>query len=183
TGLGVACLVPGDPPVAIATEGGHATASATDPRQDAVIQWLRARFAHVSVERVLSGDGLVNLHDAIAAIDAKVVPTRSPAQITDAALAGACAVCREALDMFCAMLGAAAGDMALTFGARGGVYIAGGIVPRIVDHLAHSAFRAQFESKGRFHDYLAGIPVHVILRSNPAFVGLAAVARRRTERP
>ncbi len=182
TGLGVACLVPGDPPIAIATEGGHATASATHERQDAVIQCLRGRFVHVSVERVLSGDGLVNLHDAIATVDSASVPVRSAAQITEAALAGTCAVCREALDMFCAMLGAAAGDLALTFGARGGVYIAGGIVPRIVDHLARSAFRAQFEAKGRFRDYLAAIPVHVILRPNPAFVGLAAVVRGRARR-
>lgn len=183
TGLGVACLVPGDPPVTIATEGGHATAPATDQRQDVVIQHLRTRFTHVSSERVLSGDGLVNLHDAIAAIDDRSVPARSPAQITEAALADACPVCREALDMFCAMLGTVAGDLALTFGARGGVYIAGGIVPRFVDHLTHSTFRTQFEAKGRFHDYLAAIPVHVILRPDAAFVGLAAVARGSTASP
>ena len=180
TGLGVACMVPGDPPVTIATEGGHATAPATDHRQDMVIQHLRTRFAHVSTERVLSGDGLVNLHDAIAAIDGRSVPARSPSQITEAALAGACPVCREALDMFCAMLGTVAGDLALTFGGRGGVYIAGGIVPRFVDHLARSTFRAQFEAKGRFRDYLAAIPVQVILKPDAAVVGLAALARGGT---
>jgi glucokinase len=174
TGLGIACLVPG-PPIVIATEGGHATLPTTDPRQDAIVQHLRTRVAHISAERALSGDGLVNLHDAIAAIDGRIVPTRDPQQITHAALDGTCPVCREALDTFCALLGAVAGDMALMFGARGGVYIAGGIVPRFTDHLATSAFRTQFEAKGRLRDYLAPIPVHVILKPNPAFIGLAAL--------
>jgi glucokinase len=177
TGLGVACLLPGNPPITIATEGGHATLAATDHRQDRVIAHLRARFAHVSAERALSGDGLVNLYSAIAAVDGRQVPARDAAQITEAALARTCPVARETLDMFCALLGAVAGDLALTFGARGGVYIAGGIVPRFVDHVAGSTFRAQFEAKGRLSDYLATIPVQVILRPDAAFIGLAALAR------
>ncbi len=177
TGLGMACLVPGRPPITLATEGGHATLAASDGRQDRVIAHLRTRFAHVSAERVLSGDGLVNLYTAIAAVDDRQVPPREPAQITQAGLAGTCAVARETLDMFCAILGAVAGDLALTFGARGGVYIAGGIVPRFVDHLAGSTFRAQFEAKGRMGSYLAAIPAWVILKSDPAFIGLAAMAR------
>jgi glucokinase len=174
TGLGVACLVPGRP-IVIATEGGHATLATTDARQDAIVRHLRSRFAHVSAERALSGDGLVNLHDAIAAIDGRTVPARDSRQISQAALDGSCPVCREALDTFCALLGAFAGDLALMFGARGGVYIAGGIVPRFTDHLAKSAFRTQFEAKGRFKEYLAAIPVHVILRPHPAFIGLASL--------
>ncbi len=174
TGLGVACLVPGQP-IVIATEGGHATLPTTDLRQDAIVQQLRTRFPHVSAERALSGDGLVNLHDAIAVIDGRAVPDRDARQITRAALDGTCPVCREALDTFCALLGAVAGDLALMFGARGGVYIAGGIVPRFTDPLARSAFRAQFEAKGRFRDYLAAIPVHVILRPDAAFIGLASL--------
>jgi glucokinase len=174
TGLGVASLVPGQP-TAIATEGGHATLATTDARQDAIVQHLRSRFAHISAERALSGDGLVNLHDAIAAIDGRLVPPRDAQQVSRAALDGSCPVCREALDTFCALLGAFAGDLALMFGARGGVYIAGGIVPRFTDHLARSAFRARFEAKGRFKDYLAAIPVHVILRPHAAFIGLASL--------
>jgi glucokinase len=162
----------------IATEGGHATLATTNLRQDAIIQRLRTRFEHVSAERVLSGDGLVNLHNAIAAIDGRAVPQRNPAQVTDAALRGSCPVSREALDTFCAVLGAVAGDLALMFGARGGVYIAGGIVPRFADHLARSTFRAQFEAKGRFRDYLAAIPVQVILKADAAFIGLASLAER-----
>jgi glucokinase len=177
TGLGAACLLPGDPPRAVATEAGHATLATTTARQDAIVAELRRRFAHVSAERALSGDGLVNLHDAIALIDGRVVPARDAPAVTEAALRGSCSVSREALDTFCALLGAVAGDLALTFGARGGVYIAGGIVPRFVDHLARSSFRAQFEAKGRFRDYLAAIPMHVILKRDPAFVGLAALAR------
>ena len=175
TGLGVACLVPGSPPNVIATEGGHASLATTDQRQDGIVQHLRTRFAHISAERALSGDGLVNLHDAIAAIDRLSVPNRDSQQITEAALDGSCPVCREVLDMFCALLGAFAGDMALMFGARGGVFIAGGIAPRFTDHLARSAFRAHFEAKGRLRDYLAAIPVHVILQPHPAFIGLAAL--------
>ncbi|MCW5745696.1 MAG: glucokinase [Alphaproteobacteria bacterium] len=175
TGLGMACLVPGSQSIVVASEGGHATLPATTRRQDDVLRWLRGRFGHVSIERVLSGDGLVNLHDALAAIDGRSVLQRDAPAITEAALRDACPVCREALDTFCALLGGVAGDLALTFGARGGVYIAGGIVPRIVDFLARSAFRAQFEAKGRFQGYLAALPVRVIVRRDAAFVGLAAL--------
>jgi glucokinase len=181
TGLGVACLVPGNPPVVLATEAGHATLPTTTARQDAIVDWLRTRFGHVSAERVLSGDGLVNVHDAIAAIDGLAVPARDAPAVTEAALSGSCPASREALDTFCAVLGAVAGDLALTFGARGGVFIAGGIVPRFVDHLARTAFRDQLEAKGRFRDYLSAIPVRVILRPDPAFVGLAWLAAHETQ--
>jgi glucokinase len=178
TGLGVAALVPAaGGAVAVATEGGHVTLPGTSARDDAIIAILRQRFGHVSAECVLSGPGLVNLHAAIATLDGAVHTPRSAADITAAALAGTCPVCRAALDTFCAMLGTVAGNLALSFGARGGVFVAGGIAPRIVDHLAGSAFRARFEAKGRFGDYLAAIPVHVVLHSDPAFVGLAALAR------
>jgi glucokinase len=176
TGLGVACFLPGPPPAVIATEAGHATLAATSTRQDAVIAWLRQRFAHVSAERVLSGDGLVNLHDAVAGIDGGTITRHAAPAITQATNRAGCAACREAFDLFCAWLGAVAGDLALAFGARGGVYIAGGIAPRIVDDLMRSSFRQHFEAKGRFRDHLAAVPVHVIQRPNPAFLGLAALA-------
>ena len=176
TGLGVACLLRRQPPLVVASEGGHVTLASTEARQAAVLGWLRNRFEHVSAERALSGEGLASLHDSIAGIDGRRVPSRSPAEVTQAALGGGCPVSREALDMFCALLGSFAGDMALTFGAAGGVYIAGGIVPRFAEHLARSEFRSRFEAKGRFRDWLAAIPVHVIRRSDPAFVGLAALA-------
>lgn len=179
TGLGVACLIPGSQgAVAIATEAGHATLPATSPREDAVIDYLRQHFEHVSAERAVSGSGLKNLYRAVAAIDGIDVPERSAAEITKGALDGTCPASRAALDLFCAMLGAVAGNVALTFGARGGVYIAGGIAPRIVQHLARSEFRARFEAKGRFRNYLETIPASVIVHPNAAFIGLKALVKQ-----
>lgn len=178
TGLGMACLVPGQGGVrVVASEGGHATLAATTEREDALVAALRQQFGHVSAERVLSGDGLVNLYRTMAAIDGMVVPQLTAAEVSRAALDGTCAISRRALDTFCAWLGAVAGDVALLFGARGGVFIGGGIVPRFADHLGATDFRARFEAKGRLTRYLAAIPVRVIVRPNPAFVGLAAFAR------
>ncbi len=173
TGFGAACLFPRAQLVAV-TEAGHATLPATSEREERVIGQLRRRFEHVSVERVLSGSGLANLYQALATIDGVAVPDRDPAEITQAALNKSCEVCCAALDMFCSLLGAVAGDLALTFCARGGVYIAGGIVPRFADYLAESKFRAQFENKGRFEPYLRGIPISVIIHPDSSFIGLNA---------
>lgn len=178
TGLGVACLVTGPPgDRVIASEGGHATLAATTAHEEALIGVLRRQFEHVSAERVLSGDGLVNLYRATATIDGTGVVPRTAAEVTRAGLDGTCTTCRRALDAFCALLGAVAGDVALLFGARGGIYIGGGIVPNIVDHLPDTAFRERFEAKGRLGRHLARVPVRVILRLDPAFLGLAALAR------
>lgn len=177
TGLGLACFSPrADGDIVISTEGGHATFPATCPREDAIIAHLRARFGHVSAERVLSGAGLVNLYEAVGAIDHRPTVDRSAADITTAGLAGSCLVCREALDLFCAMLGTVAGNAALTFAARGGVYIGGGIAPRIVQHLHESEFRTRFEAKGRFQPYLAAIPTWVITHPDATLVGLQRLA-------
>jgi glucokinase len=175
TGFGASCLVTSsNPPVAVVTEAGHATLPATSEREERVIDHLRGRFGHVSIERALSGSGLKNLYDALNAIDGAGAPERDAASITQAALDGSCATSRAALDMFCAMLGMVCGNLALTFGARGGIYIAGGIVPRFVDHLAGSGFATCFTSKGRFEAYLREIPVHIITRPDVTFVGLKA---------
>ena len=177
TGLGMACLHTGPGGrVVLASEGGHASLAGLDEEHDKLIAFLRHRYGHVSAERVLSGGGLTNLYRAIAATEGARFVNRTPAEVTSSAFDGSCAVCRAAIDAFCAWLGAVAGDMALTFGARGGVYIGGGIVPRFVDHLARSAFRKQFEGKGRMQPYLARIPTRVILHPNPAFVGLLSLA-------
>jgi glucokinase len=179
SGLGVACHVPRDGrPLVIATEGGHATLAAASAREDAVIEWLRGRFGHVSAERALSGPGLENLYRALAALDGAEVPERDAVEITRTGLAGTCPVSRAALDMFCAMLGTFAGNAALSFGARGGVYIAGGIAPRIVGHLAGSQFRARFEAKGRFRGYVENIPARVIVHPDYAFIGLTSLIER-----
>jgi len=175
TGLGVAGFVP--PNTVIPTEGGHVTLPGTSPREDAVIEHLRRQFGHVSAERAVSGMGLENLCRAIAAIDRLDVLECNAADITKNALDGSCPASRAALDMFCAMLGTVAGNVALTFGAHGGVYIAGGIAPRIVRHLERSEFRTRFDAKGRYKNYLERIPVNVIMHPNAPFIGLKALAQ------
>jgi glucokinase len=173
TGLGVACLVKGSTdPVVITSEGGHATLAGNCDREDRIIQHLRRRFGHASAERAISGSGLENIYLAIADIDGLTVDTQSATEITNRALGRDCKIAHEALYAFCAFLGSFAGNIALTFGARGGVYIAGGISPRILNFLTESAFRDRFESKGRFRGYLETIPSFVIVHPAAAFLGL-----------
>jgi glucokinase len=179
SGLGLASHVPrADAPVVIATEGGHVTLPASSAREDAVIAWLRGRFGHVSAERALSGPGLENLYRAIAALDGAAVAERDATAITQAGVAGTCPVSRAALDMFCALLGTFAGNAALSFGARGGVFIAGGIAPRIVDYLLKSELRARFDGKGRLRAYMETIPLNVIVHPDYAFIGLKSLVER-----
>jgi glucokinase len=182
TGLGVACLVHAPLASAIVSEGGHVTLASASPRGDAIVAHLRSRFGHVSTERALSGGGLVNLYEAVAAVDGVTVPKRDAASISKEAVAGTCQTCEAALELFCSLLGTFAGDAALMFGARGGVYIAGGIVPRFLDFLALSAFRAHFEAKGRLSSYVTSVPTQVITHPDPAFVGLAFLARELARR-
>jgi len=175
TGFGAACLFCSDAkPFAAVTEAGHATMPATSDREAQVIAHLQLRFGHVSIERILSGDGLENLYQALAAVDGVAAAERDAAAITAAALDGSCGVSNAALEMFCSFLGAVAGNLALTFSARGGVFIAGGIVPRFADRLSRSSFRKQFESKGRFESYLRTIPTRIIVRPDASFIGLKA---------
>jgi glucokinase len=177
TGLGMAAIIPNaGRPLVLSSEGGHATMAGSSPREDAAIAHLRQRFGHVSAERVLSGDGLENLHEALAALDHLALPRRRAAEITRAGIEGSCPTSRAAIDMFCAMLGTIAGNLALTLGATGGIFIAGGILRRMPDYLAGSQFRARFEEKGRFRDYLEPIPAYLILEEDVAFVGLRALA-------
>jgi glucokinase len=176
TGFGAAALIQHDGhTVPIATEGGHATVPSSSQREDAIIAYLRERFGHVSIERTVSGPGLENLYEAIVALDCFSAPTRNAIEITEAARKGDCAASRTALEMFCAMLGTVAGNFALTFRAGGGLFVGGGIAPRIVDVLAHSEFRARFEAKGRFRAYLERIPTNVIMCSDATFRGLKAL--------
>ncbi len=180
TGFGVAAYLPGAGGQVVAGEGGHVTLAAADEREDQIVAALRSRFGHASAERALSGSGLVNLYETIAAVDGVEAPRRTPEAIAEAACAEAYPLCREALSTFCAMLGTVAGNLALTFGARRGVHVAGGIVPQVLDFFAASAFRARFEAKGRFAGYLARIPTYVVLHPHPAIAGLAELASRRT---
>ena len=183
TGLGVACLLDGPAGRRVITsEGGHATLAASDAAQDKLLNLLRKKYAHVSAERVLSGNGLTNLYMTLASIEGMGVIHQTPAQITTSAFDGSSPLCRATVDAFCSFLGSVAGDIALTFGARGGVFIGGGIVPRFVDHLSHSAFREQFEAKGRLRSYVARIPTRIITHPNPAFLGLMSLVTRARSR-
>jgi glucokinase len=179
TGLGVSGLLHDTAGhlVPLGGEGGHVSLAPATAREDKVVAALRDKFGHASAERALSGPGLENLYAAIAAIDQVAPAQRDAVEITRLALDRRCATSLAAVDMFCAMLGTVAGNLALTFRARGGVFIAGGIVPRFVDHLAQSEFRARFVAKGRFRDFLGTIPTTVIVNQDVAFLGLAAIAR------
>jgi glucokinase len=173
TGLGVSGLLrsAGGQYVAIAGEGGHVTMPAADAEDAAVLAELGRRLDHVSAERLLSGEGLVNLYQALAALAGHAPAKLSPADITDPKSGDP--LCAAAIERFCAMFGTVAGNLALTLGAEGGVYIAGGIVPRLGERFDRSAFRARFEAKGRMSAYLARIPTFVITHPEPALVGLA----------
>jgi glucokinase len=174
SGLGVSALVPTDgAPKAIPGEGGHVTMSPADARESAVLDLMRSRYDHVSAERLLSGPGLVNIYNTLCELKhVPAAPLTAP-QITDPKTATDDPIAREATDMFCAMLGTIAGNLALTLGAHGGIYIAGGIVPKLGDAFAESQFRARFEAKGRFQSYLAEIPTYVVVRPFAALVGAA----------
>ncbi|MEW9899551.1 glucokinase [Chitinivorax sp. PXF-14] len=172
TGLGVSGMIPypgGYTP--LEGEGGHVTMAAFNDREAAILSIIRRDFPHVSAERVLSGVGLPTLYRAIATLHDVVAEALTPAQITEKAIAGSCAISGETLATFCAMLGTVAADLALTLGARGGVYIGGGIVPKLGDYFTSSPFRTRFEQKGRFEAYLRGIPTYVIQARYPALSG------------
>jgi glucokinase len=175
SGLGASGLVPtGSGWAALTAEGGHVTMAPATERESAVLALMRQRFDHVSAERVLSGPGLINLYNSLAALDRVPAAPYTAAQITDPETGAGDPLCREATAMFCAMLGTIAGNLVLTLGAQGGVYIAGGIVPRLGRRFAESGFRQRFEAKGRMQSYLAAVPAYVVTHKLPAFLGCAA---------
>lgn len=175
TGLGVSGLLPNaagnwSP---LSGEGGHVTLAATDDREAALLVELRSQHGHVSAERVLSGSGLVNLYLAICALDRATPRALRPAAVTAAALDGSDPHCAAAVAQFTAFLGSVAGNLALTLGALGGVYLGGGIVPRLGSAFDAALFRRHFKSKGRFSDYLEAIPTWVITAPAPALLGVS----------
>lgn len=173
TGFGVAGLARGERgDVALATEGGHACFAPCDDVEIEILKRLKARHGRVSIERLLSGPGLYDLYRALADIEGVGAELPDDKAVIAAAaendrLAGVAA------DRFCAILGSVAGDLALTFGARGGVFVSGGMAPRLVDRLTAGGFRARFEDKGRLSAYVAQIPTSLVLHPYPAIVGAA----------
>lgn len=179
TGLGVSGLIPcGNDYVPLDGEGGHVTLAASNSHEAALIAWLATRYPHVSAERVLSGPGLVALYEAEAAVAGHTAEPLSAAEISSRALAGSSPLCVATVDTFCALLGTVAADLALILGAHGGIYIGGGIVPKLGDFFVGSRFRERFEQKGRFSDYLALIPTYVIHAPYPGLLGAARVLAR-----
>jgi len=178
TGLGVAGLVWSPSGwVAVPGEGGHVTLGAMDERELQLMERLRAGREHLSAERALSGPGLSNLYQAVAAARGDNVDALTPVEVERRALAGEDPLAEEALDVFVTWLGRVAGDVALVFGARGGVYLGGGIAPKLVSRLAQGDFRAAFEHKGRMQAFLAPVPIYVILAEYPALTGAAVGLR------
>ncbi len=176
SGLGVSGLIPAaDGWVALGTEGGHTSFSPRDEREIAILRHALTEFPHVSFERLLSGPGIELVYRALAARAGRTAEKLAAPEITRRALEATDAVCVETLQAFCAMLGTAAANLAVTLGAMGGVYIGGGIVPRLGEFFDRSAFRARFEDKGRFSDYLKAIPTYVITAEHATFVGASAI--------
>lgn len=184
TGLGVSSLVRsrrGDW-VPIAGEGGHVSLSPTSEREADILRVLWQTYPHVSAERVISGMGLENLYRAICKLNSTEPEALVAAQVSERGLAASDVACEEALACMCSMLGNAAANLALTLGARGGIYIGGGVIGRLGDYFARSGFRAAFEAKGRFARYMQRIPTYVIRAEQPALIGCAMALGVQTAR-
>jgi glucokinase len=179
TGLGVAHLVHVDKRwVSLPGEGGHVDFAPNSEEEGIILEELRAEIGHVSAERVLSGPGLVNFYRAIVKSDGREPERYEPKDITERALNDSCTDCKRALSLFCVVLGRFGGNLALTLGCFGGVYIAGGIVPRFLEFFRASGFRGGFEDKGRFRDYVKDIPVYLIVHDQPGLLGAGAHLRQ-----
>lgn len=173
TGFGVAGLARserGDVP--IACEGGHAAFAPVEPVEIEVLKIFARRHQRVSIERVLSGPGMFELYKALAEINGVEAPLEHEKAVAAAGLEGP-GLPRETLERFCAILGSVAGDIALTYGARGGLYVSGGIAPRLIDLIMAGEFRRRFEDKGRLAEYMADIPTSMIVHPYAALVGAA----------
>ncbi len=178
TGLGVGGLVPAaEGWVPIPGEGGHVTAPVLDRRDHEIVRALRADgLEHVVAEHLLSGPGLSRLHRGLALVHGTDAPRLSASDIVTRMDDSLCA---ETVEVFCAMLGTFAGNVALTLGARGGVYLGGGVLPRIVDRVRSSDFRRRFEATPTLNDYLSGIATALIVAPQPALTGAAAWLNQR----
>ncbi|WP_194725928.1 glucokinase [Noviherbaspirillum malthae] len=176
TGLGVGGLISTEGRwIALGSEGGHVSFSPGDEREVAILQYCWKKHEHLSAERLASGPGIELIHEALASIHGKTAQHLGTPDIVKRALDGSDPLCMEAVECFCAMLGTMASNVAVTLGTLGGMYIGGGVVPRLGEYFAKSPFRARFEQKGRFSEYLAEIPTFVITAPYPAFVGVAAI--------
>ncbi len=180
TGLGVAGLIWSPSGwIPVPGEGGHQTFPAENERELAILERMRKSLGRLSVERALSGPGLANIYQAIAASHGLGEVELSPKEVEQMAISGEDDMATQALDFFVQWLGRFAGDMALAFGARGGVYIGGGIAPKMLSRLEQADFREEFERKGRMKPYVEAIPIQVVVSDYPGLKGAAAGLRTK----
>ncbi len=182
TGLGMSGVVPsGERWIPLESEGGHASYGPLNAREQQIIEVLREKLEHVSAESLVSGPGLSRIHFAISRLEGREAQALTPGEVTDLALQQDCPIATEALSIFCGIFGTVAGNLALTLGARGGVYIGGGIILRILDFFTRSNFRERFEQHGRLTGYLRNIPTFVIDTSYPALTGAVVALGKEYE--
>ena len=143
-----------------------------------ILAFLNKKYSHVSVEQLLSGPGLVQIYQALADYKGAAVEDLSPAEITERGLHGNCEACEATLVQFCRIMGSFGGNLALNLATFGGVYIAGGIVPRFLKYFENSEFRARFEAKGRFEGLVARVPTFIITEPDPGLIGAATYLRQ-----
>jgi len=176
TGLGVSGLVPTkDGWVPLDSEGGHTSFSPINQREIDILKFAQQKYSHVSSERLMSGSGLLLIYQALAARQKVATEDIDIPEITRRGLSNECPICVETLSAFCEMLGTMAANLAVTLGTKGGIYIGGGIVPRLGLFFSESNFRQRFVQKGRFEQYLNAIPTYVITEPYPAFIGVSAL--------
>ena len=174
TGLGVSGLVQtAEGYFPLSGEGGHVSLGARNTRELAVFNHFWQKYGHMSAERLLSGTGLSEFYQVIRRLDGLDDAPLRPEEITARTLDGSCASCAEVMALFCEWLGVVAANLVLTLGASGGLYIGGGIVPKLGDYFVQSGFRKAFETKGRFEGFMQSVPVYVIQAEQPALRGAA----------
>lgn len=182
TGLGVSHIIKSAGKwISLDGEGGHVSFTANTRQQADILFLLQEQFGHVSAERILSGQGLVNLYKSLCTLSGQQAEFNQPKDVSKAAIDGSCDIARQSMEVFCQVMGGFAGNLALNLNCTGGVYIAGGIVPRFVEFFLSSEFRSFFEEKGRFKDHLSTIPTFLITNDNPGLLGATVYLRQELE--
>jgi glucokinase len=174
TGLGMATLFkhPSGDYFAIPAEGGRSSFPPVNEEEIELWKFVHKRFSHVSAERFISGPGLQLIYEGLNSINKRVIEVLpTPSQIVEAGVSGKDWLCKQTVDIFCRMFGTVASNLAVSVNSFGGVYIGGGIIPKMIDYFTRSEFRSRFEDKGRYRPYLVQIPVYVIMQDFPAFLG------------
>lgn len=184
TGLGVGGLLVRDRHCSVLqTEGGHAGFAAHTPEDIEILKYLNGKFGRVSNERLICGQGLVNLYDAICAIAGQKPDALLPEDITARANDDSDPMCVRTVETFAGVFGSVAGDLVLTLGAWDGVYLTGGLIPILLPWLGRGHFRERFEAKGRFRDIMEKVPTQAIMNPEPGLIGAAALAVIEAGRP